>query len=122
MLAYLWLPYMILPIHAGLERLPDPPARGLRRPRRRHLTHLPLRRAPRSSCRRSLAGSVFTFSLSLGDYITVQIVGGKTQLLGNVSLQVTLDLPLAAALSAVPVALVVCYLLAVRRTGALDSL
>ncbi|SOE15404.1 putative spermidine/putrescine transport system permease protein [Streptomyces sp. 2323.1] len=121
-LAYLWLPYMILPLHAALERLPahhleasaDLGAGALRT----------LRSVVAPAVRPALlAGSVFTFSLSLGDYLTVQIVGGRTQLLGNViASQVTLDLPLAAALSAVPVVLVVCYLAAVRRAGALDSL
>lgn len=121
-LAYLWLPYMILPVHAALERLPahqleasaDLGAGTVRT----------LRSVVAPAVRPALlAGSVFTFSLSLGDYLTVQIVGGRTQLLGNViASQVTLDLPLAAALSAVPVALVVCYLAAVRRAGALDSL
>lgn len=121
-LAYLWLPYMILPVYAALERIPDRtleasadlgagPWRTLRS------VVLPAVRPA------LLAGSVFTFSLSLGDYITVQIVGGKTQLLGNViASQITLDLPMAAALSAVPVVLIVCYLAAVRRAGALDSL
>ncbi|WP_432146165.1 ABC transporter permease [Streptomyces sp. bgisy084] len=121
-LAYLWLPYMILPLHAALERLPahhleasaDLGAGTLRT----------LRSVVAPAVRPALlAGSVFTFSLSLGDYLAVQIVGGRTQLLGNViASQVTLDLPLAAALSAVPVVLVVCYLAAVRRAGALDSL
>ncbi|MFI0713645.1 ABC transporter permease [Streptomyces inhibens] len=121
-LAYLWLPYMILPVYAALERLPahqleasaDLGAGTVRT----------LRSVVAPAVRPAiLAGSVFTFSLSLGDYLTVQIVGGRTQLLGNViASQVTLDLPLAAALSAVPVALIVCYLAAVRRAGALDSL
>lgn len=121
-LAYLWLPYMILPVHTALERLPahqleasaDLGAGTVRT----------LRSVVAPAVRPALlAGSVFTFSLSLGDYLTAQIVGGRTQLLGNViASQVTLDLPLAAALSAVPVALVVCYLAAVRRAGALDSL
>ncbi|WP_307806373.1 ABC transporter permease [Streptomyces sp. FH025] len=121
-LAYLWLPYMILPIHAGLENLPASlldastdlgasPWRTFRS------VVLPLVKPS------VFAGSVFTFSLSLGDYIAVRIVGGKTQVLGTaIADNVTLDLPLAAALSCVPVALIVGYLLAVRRSGALDSL
>ncbi|MEU8571120.1 ABC transporter permease [Streptomyces pathocidini] len=121
-LAYLWLPYMILPVYAALERLPE-----------QHLeasadlgagAWQTLRYVVLPAVRPAvLAGSVFTFSLSLGDYVAVQIVGGKTQMLGNViASQVTLDLPMAAALSAVPVVLIVCYLTAVRRAGALDSL
>ncbi|CAM5401776.1 Spermidine/putrescine ABC transporter permease OS=Streptomyces antimycoticus OX=68175 GN=SANT12839_014160 PE=3 SV=1 [Streptomyces antimycoticus] len=117
-----WLPYMILPVYAALERLPGRMLEasadlGAGAWRTLHSVVLPAVRPA------VLAGSVFTFSLSLGDYLTVQIVGGKTQLLGNViASQVTLDLPMAAALSAVPVVLIVCYLAAVRRAGALDSL
>ncbi|MBY8882421.1 ABC transporter permease [Actinacidiphila acidipaludis] len=121
-LAYLWLPYMILPIHAGLAGLPDDVLDasadlGARTWRTFRSVVLPLV-APSVA-----AGSVFTFSLSLGDYIAVQIVGGKTQLIGNaIYSDVTLDLPLAAALATLPVAVVVLYLLAIRRTGALNSL
>ena len=121
-LAYLWLPYMILPIHTGLERLPDSlldasADLGARTWRTFRFVMLPL------VLPSIAAGSVFTFSLSLGDYIAVQIVGGKTQLIGNlVYSNITLDLPLAAALGTVPVAIIVLYLLAVRRSGALRAL
>lgn len=121
-LAYLWLPYMILPIHAGLEQLPDAlldasADLGARTWRTFRSVVLPM------VLPSVAAGSVFTFSLSLGDYIAVQIVGGKTQLIGNVVYSnITLDLPLAAALGTVPVAVIVLYLLAMRRTGALRSL
>ncbi|GHA06950.1 ABC transporter permease [Streptomyces echinoruber] len=121
-LTYLWLPYMILPVHTALAQLPaglleasaDLGARTWRTVRSVVLpTVLPS----------VAAGSVFTFSLSLGDYITVQIVGGRTQLIGNlVYANIDLDLPLAAALGTVPVVVIVLYLLAVRRTGALSSL
>ena len=70
------------------------------------------------------AGSIFTFSLSLGDYIAVTIVGGKTQLLGNViygQLVTANNQPLAAALSIIPLAAIILYLLAMRRTGALEN-
>ncbi|MEV1019598.1 ABC transporter permease [Streptomyces sp. NPDC050264] len=121
-LTYLWLPYMILPIHAGLERVPEglldaSADLGARTWRTFRTVLLPL------VLPSVAAGSVFTFSLSLGDYIAVQIVGGKTQLIGNVVYSnITLDLPLAAALGTVPVVVIVLYLLAVRRTGALSSL
>jgi len=121
-LAYLWLPYMILPIHAGLEQLPanllDASADlGARTWRTFRSVVLPM------VLPSIAAGSVFTFSLSLGDYIAVQIVGGKTQLIGNlVYSNITLDLPLAAALGTVPVVIIVLYLLAVRRSGALAAL
>ncbi|MEV7026523.1 ABC transporter permease [Kitasatospora sp. NPDC093558] len=121
-LAYLWLPYMILPVYAGLENLPanllDASADlGASAGRTFRSVVLPLVKPA------VFAGSVFTFSLSLGDYIAVRIVGGKTQVLGTaIADNVTLNLPLAAALSCVPVVMIVGYLLAVRRTGALDSL
>ena len=72
-----------------------------------------------------VAGSIFTFSLSLGDYIAVKIVGGTTQLLGNLVYDNTgaaNNLPLAAAVGHVPVVVMVIYLPLVRRTGALDNL
>ncbi|MFD9290296.1 ABC transporter permease [Streptomyces sp. NPDC060030] len=121
-LTYLWLPYMILPIHAGLEQIPanllDASADlGARTGRTFRSVVLPI------ILPSIAAGSVFTFSLSLGDYIAVQIVGGKSQLIGNlIYSNITLDPPLAAALGTVPVVIIVFYLLAVRRTGALSSL
>ncbi|MDQ0906281.1 putative spermidine/putrescine transport system permease protein [Streptomyces canus] len=121
-LTYLWLPYMILPIHAALEQLPanllDASADlGARAVRTFRSVVLPM------VLPSVAAGSIFTFSLSLGDYITVQIVGGKTQLIGNlVYSNIELNLPMAAALGTVPVVVIVLYLLAMRRTGALSSL
>ncbi len=123
-LAYLWLPYMILPIYAGLERLPDSLLEassdlGARAGRTFRSVVLPM------TMPAVIAGSIFTFSLSLGDYIAVQIVGGKTQLIGNVvysNIGAANNLPFAAALALVPVLIMVGYLMAVRRTGALDEL
>ncbi|MEV6944803.1 ABC transporter permease [Streptomyces sp. NPDC051172] len=121
-LTYLWLPYMILPIHTALEQLPadllDASADlGARAWRTFRSVVLPM------VLPSVAAGSVFTFSLSLGDYITVQIVGGKTQLIGNVVYSnIELNLPMAAALGTVPVVVIVVYLLAMRRTGALSAL
>ncbi|MFK0137181.1 ABC transporter permease [Streptomyces murinus] len=121
-LTYLWLPYMILPLHTALEQLPaqllDASADlGARAGRTFRSVVLPM------VLPSVAAGSVFTFSLSLGDYITVQIVGGKTQLIGNlVYSNIELNLPMAAALGTVPVLVIVLYLLAIRRTGALHSL
>ncbi|WP_431678063.1 ABC transporter permease [Kitasatospora sp. KL5] len=121
-LTYLWLPYMILPLHNGLENLPDnllEASADLGAGTGRTLRSVVLPMLLPSVA----AGSVFTFSLSLGDYIAVQIVGGKTQLIGNlIYSNITLDLPMAAALGTVPVLVIVLYLLAVRRTGALSSL
>jgi putative spermidine/putrescine transport system permease protein len=121
--SYLWLPYMILPIYAGLERIPNSllDASG------------DLGGAPGTTFRRVVlplalpavvAGSIFTFSLTLGDYITPQIVS-STQFIGNVvytNVGVANNLPLAAAFATVPVVIMVLYLLGARRLGAFESL
>ena len=121
-LTYLWLPYMILPIYAGLTRLPvsylDASADlGARNARTFRSVVMPM------VFPSIVAGSIFTFSLSLGDYITAQIVGGKVTMLGNV-VQTTYvtNLPFAAAVATIPVVIVLMYLFAVRRSGALDNL
>lgn len=123
-LSYLWLPFMVLPVYAGLERLPDSLLEasgdlGAKAGRTFRSVVLPL------AFPAVVAGAIFTFSLSLGDYIAVQIVGGKSQLLGNLiqgNAGAANNLPLAAALAAVPIAIMVVFLLGVRRTGALDNL
>ena len=123
-LAYLWLPFMILPIYAGLERLPnsllDASADlGASTFRTFRAVIWPI------AFPAVVAGSIFTFSLSLGDFISVKIVGGKTQLIGNVvydNIGAANNLPFAAAVATVPVAVMVIYLVAVRRTGALENL
>ena len=122
-LTYLWLPYMILPIYAGLDRLPtslldasgDLGARPLRTFRS---VILPLL-VPAIA-----AGSIFTFSLSLGDYITVKIVGSKTQLIGNLIERTLLapNQPLAAAFTLWPIVIMIAYLVVVARLGAFESL
>ena len=70
------------------------------------------------------AGSIFTFSLSLGDYITVKIVGGTTQMIGNIIERTLLapNQPLAAAFTLWPVLIMVVYLLAMARLGAFENL
>jgi len=121
-LSYLWLPYMILPVYAGLERLPDSLLEasgdlGGRPWRTFRSVVLPLVYPS------IVAGSIFTFSLSLGDYITVQIVGGKLQMLGNIVYQnYSANLPFAAAVALIPVAIMLAYLAAVRPTGTLENL
>jgi putative spermidine/putrescine transport system permease protein len=123
-LSYMWLPYMILPIYAGLERLPDSMLEasadlGARPARTFRQVVLP------TLVPSVFAGSIFTFSLSLGDYITVQIVGGKTQLIGNLvyaNIGAANNLPFAAAIATIPVVIMVVYLIAVRRSGALEKL
>jgi putative spermidine/putrescine transport system permease protein len=123
-LAYLWLPFMILPVYAGLDRVPDSlleASADLGAPAGRTFRSvvLPL------IFPALVAGSIFTFSLSLGDYIAINIVGGRTQLFGNViydNIGVAANLPFAAAAAVVPVAVILLYLALVRRTGALENL
>jgi putative spermidine/putrescine transport system permease protein len=70
-----------------------------------------------------VAGSIFTFSLTLGDFYMNRIVGGTNEYIGNIVYrQFSVDLPFAAAYSMIPVLIMVVYLLAVRRTGALERL
>ena len=121
-LAYLWLPYMIVPIYSGLERLPD----SLLDASSDLGAHFgfTFRRVVLPLLLPSIvAGSVFTFSLSLGDYIAVDLVGGKTQVIGSVVFDnFSADLPFASAFAVVPVIVMVAYILGIRRTGALDNL
>ena len=122
-LSYLWLPYAILPIYAGLERLPGSLLEASSDLGGK--TGVTFRRIVVPMILPALiAGSIFTFSLSLGDYIAVNIVGGKTQMIGNVIYQNfgVNNVPLAAAFAVVPMLAMVIYLLVVRRTGALESL
>jgi len=121
--SYLWLPYMILPVYAALERIPDSLldasgdlGGGAWMTFRRVVLPLALPGV--------VAGSIFTFSLTLGDYITPQIVS-STQFIGNVVYQnvgVANNLPLAAAFATVPVMIMILYLLVARRLGAFESL
>jgi putative spermidine/putrescine transport system permease protein len=123
-LAYLWLPYVILPIYAGLERVPNSLLEassdlGASTGRTLRLIVLPMLWPA------IIAASIFSFSLSLGDYITVNIVGGANQLLGNLvytNVGAANNLPLAAAIALIPIVIMVIYLTAVRRSGALENL
>ncbi|MEO5663535.1 MAG: ABC transporter permease [Nocardioides sp.] len=123
-LSYLWLPYMILPVYAGLERLPNSLLEASA-----DLgagTAMTLRRVVMPVLVPAfVAGSIFTFSLTLGDYIAVKIVGGSNQMLGNVVYDNFLtgnNMPFAAAVSTIPVVVMLAYLGAARRTGALENL
>jgi putative spermidine/putrescine transport system permease protein len=123
-LAYLWLPFMILPVFAGMERIPDSLLEasadaGARAGRTFRSVVLPL------VFPALVAGSIFTFSLTLGDYISVQIVGGTTQFAANViydNITTGNNLPFAAAAAFFPALIMIVYLSAVRTTGALDNL
>ncbi len=123
-LAYLWLPFMILPIFAGLERLPGSLLEASADLGARSTTTL--RRVVLPVVFPAIvAGSLFTFSLTLGDYIAVKIVGGANQMLGNVvydNVGAANNLPFAAAVATIPVVVMIVYLTAVRRTGALENL
>jgi putative spermidine/putrescine transport system permease protein len=122
-LAYLWLPYMTIPVFAGFERVPGSLFEasadlGAGAGRTMRSVVLPMVFPALA------AGSIFTFSLTLGDYIAVGIVGGKTQLLANLiygQLVTANNQPLAAALSTIPLVAIVLYLLLMRRTGALEN-
>jgi putative spermidine/putrescine transport system permease protein len=123
-LAYLWLPFMILPVYAGLQRLPDSLLEASADLGAHSWTTL-LRVVLPMAFPALVAGSIFTFSLSMGDFIAVRIVGGTTQLLGNVvynNIGAANNLPFAAAVATVPIAVMLVYLAAVRRTGALENL
>ena len=123
-LSYLWLPYMILPIYAGLERLPgslleasaDLGAHSTTTLRRVVLpTVFPA----------VVAGSIFTFSLTLGDYIIPSVVGAPGYFIGMMVYQqqgTAGNMPLAAAFSVVPIVLISIYLALARRLGAFDAL
>ncbi|MCX2714246.1 ABC transporter permease [Mycolicibacterium sp. J2] len=122
-LSYLWLPYMVIPVFAAFERVPDALVDASADLGASDVTTLRMVMAP-LVFPGIAAGSIFTFSLSLGDYIAVTIVGGKTQMLGNLiygQLVTANNQPLAAALSLIPLAAIVAYLLAMRRTGALEN-
>jgi len=118
-MSYLWLPYMILPIFAGLERIPntlisaseDLGAKPFTTFRR---VILPL------SFPAVVAGSIFTFALTLGDYITPKLVSNN-QFIGNVVFNnISNNLPFAAALALVPIVVMVGYLLVARKLGAFE--
>jgi putative spermidine/putrescine transport system permease protein len=123
--SYVWLPFMVLPVYAALERIPDNyleassdlGATGWRTFRN---VVLPL------TLPGVLAGSIFTFSLTLGDYITPTLVGGAgSNFIGNVvyeNVGVNSNVPFAAAFATVPVAIMAVYLVLARRLGAFEAL
>jgi putative spermidine/putrescine transport system permease protein len=121
---YLWLPFMILPTQAALERVPAPLLEASADLGARPLATfarvvLPL------AMPGVVAGSVFTFSLTLGDYIVPSLVGTPGFFIGMMVYQqqgTAGNVPLAAAFSTVPVALIALYLVLAKKTGALDAL
>ena len=121
-LSYLWLPYMIMPIYAGLERIPSSLLEASADLGGR--AGMTFRRVILPLVFPSLvAGSIFTFSLTLGDYITPDLVA-DAKFIGNVIYDNSSlgNLPLAAAYSMLPIVVMTGYLLVARRLGAFDSL
>lgn len=121
---YIWLPYMILPIQAALERVPDSLLDasgdlGARPGRTFRNVVLPL------AMPGVVAGSIFTFSLTLGDYIIPSVIGNSSPFIGMAvfSYQGTSgNIPLAAAFTTLPIIIMIIYLLVARRMGAFDAL
>jgi putative spermidine/putrescine transport system permease protein len=122
---YIWFPFMVLPVYAALERIPgslleassDLGGRSWTTFRR---VTLPL------ALPGIAAGSIFTFSLTLGDYIAPLLVGGPgSQLIGNVvfdNIGLANNAPFAAAMATVPLGIMAVYLLVMKRLGAFESL
>lgn len=120
-MSYLWLPYMILPIYAGLERIPNSLISASE----------DLGASPFTTFRRVIlplafpavvAGSIFTFALTLGDYITPRLVSND-QFIGNVIFDnISNNLPFASALALVPIVVMIAYLLVARRLGAFEHI
>ena len=120
-MSYLWLPYMVLPIFAGLERIPDSLISASE----------DLGASPFTTFRRVIlplafpavvAGSIFTFSLTLGDFITPRLVS-NSQFIGTVVFNnFVTNLPLASALALVPIVVMIAYLLVARKLGAFEHI
>ena len=121
---YVWLPYMILPLQAALERVPTSMLEasadlGATRAQTLRTVILPL------ALPGAIAGSIFTFSLTMGDYIIPQIVGNSANFIGMAvyQLQGTAgNTPLAAAFAVVPILIMLAYLSLAKRAGAFDAL
>lgn len=121
---YMWLPFMILPIQAALERVPPSLIEA----------SADLGASPSTTFWKVLlplampgvaAGSIFTFSLTLGDYIIPQVIGNSTLFIGQVVYMqqgVAGNIPFAAAFSLVPIAVIMAYLWFAKRKGAFDAL
>jgi len=122
--SYVWLPFMILPVYAALERIPDNYLEasqdlGAKGSRTLRMVILPL------ALPGIVAGSIFTFSLTLGDFITPALVGGAgSSFIGNVVEEQVgqPNIPFAAAFATVPVVVMGIYLVIARRLGAFEAL
>jgi putative spermidine/putrescine transport system permease protein len=122
--SYIWLPFMILPVYAALERIPDSYMEASRDLGARGWTTFRRVVVP-LALPGIVAGSIFTFSLTLGDYITPSLVG-NVDFIGNVIyrnvLGLTNNLPFAAAYATVPLVVMALYLAVAKRLGAFEAL
>jgi putative spermidine/putrescine transport system permease protein len=121
---YMWLPFMILPIQAAIERIPGSYLEA----------SADLGASPQKTFKNVIlplampgiaAGSIFTFSLTLGDYIIPQVIGNSTIYIGQVVYRqqgVAGNLPFAAAFSIIPIVVIAVYLWLAKRKGAFDAL
>jgi len=122
--AYIWLPFMIIPIYAALERIPGSQLEASQDLGAR--TWLTTRRIIIPLALPGIvAGSIFTFSLTLGDYITPLLVGGTSaNFMGNIiytNIGIANNVPFAAAMAMVPIVIMAVYLLSARALGALEA-
>jgi putative spermidine/putrescine transport system permease protein len=122
---YLWLPFMIIPVYAALERIPASQIEasqdlGGRTWRTTRMVLFPL------ALPGIVAGSIFTFSLTLGDYITPLLVGGTSAtFIGNIiysNIGIANNVPFAAAMALFPIAIMAVYLLGARALGAFEEI
>ena len=122
---YLWLPFMITPVYAALERIPPSQVEasqdlGGRTWRTTRMVLFPL------ALPGIVAGSIFTFSLTLGDYITPLLVGGPSStFIGNIiytNIGIANNVPFAAAMALFPIAIMAIYLFAARALGAFEEI
>ena len=121
-LTYLWFPYMALQVFTAISQIPNSLFDASADMGARSFTTI-FRVVLPLIVPAIIAGSVFTFSLSLGDYLAARFTGGATQMIGSIiASNINLNPPVAAAFSIVPIAFVVMYLMVARRTGSLERM
>ncbi len=121
-LTYLWFPYMALPVFTAIRQIPNSLFDASADMGAKSFTTI-FRVVLPLIVPAIIAGSVFTFSLSLGDYLAARFTGGATQMIGSIiASNINLNPPVAAAFSMVPIAFVVMYLMVARRTGSLERM
>jgi putative spermidine/putrescine transport system permease protein len=121
-LTYLWFPYMALPVFTAIRQIPNNLFDASADLGGKSFTTIARVVLP-LIVPAIIAGSVFTFSLSLGDYLAARFTGGATQMIGSIiAANINLNPPVAAAFSMVPIAFVVMYLMVARRTGSLERM